>query len=115
MDSRKEKTPRVFVLQKQSRYDVSAVEAYSTEIVYIADRETLSPFDTYGLIELIKHVLVVNDFDIKKDFICLTGQSVLLAIFLSVFVHMFHYGHLRTLMFDARHNKYTLRILDFGV
>ena len=113
MAKQKEKSPRVFVLQKQSRYDVSAVDAYSKDIIYIADRETISPFDTFGLIELIEHKLIIENFRPAIDYICLTGPSVLLAIFLATFVSLFHYQSLRTLMFDARHNKYTIRMLEF--
>lgn len=106
---------RVFVLQRHSRYDISAVKSYSKEIVYVIDDEKVSPFDTLGFTELVKHKIIMNDFDPQKDFICLTGPSILLALFLAACVHKFHYGGIKVLIFDSRQNKYKLRILELGV
>lgn len=107
--------PRVFVLQRQRRYDISAVKHYSKELVYILNDEHINPFDTDGFIDLIRHRLVMEKFDANKDFICLTGSSILLALFMASIVWYTNgYANLKILMFDANTNKYKLRILNFG-
>ena len=108
-----EKNQRVFVLQKQSRYDVSAVKYYSSDIVYIADGENLNPFDTDLFAELVSHKLKMANFDADHDFICLTGSSVLLSIFLAILVRQFPYNsQFKILVYDARRSKYQLRLLN---
>ena len=107
--------PRVFVLQTQKRYDISAVKYYSKEIVYVLRDEHINPFDTDGFIELIKHRLIMEKFDPNKDFICLTGSSILLSLFIATIVWFTNgYSNLKVLMFDAKTTKYKLRILNFG-
>lgn len=109
--------PRVFILQDQrnSRYDISGVKYYSNELVYIINSERINPFDIDEFIELIKHRLIMEEFDPVADFICLTGSSVLLSLFLAVIVkHTNGYFNLKILIYDARNNKYKLRMLNFG-
>lgn len=107
------KEQRVFVLQKQSRYDVSAVKFYSPNIVYIADQENLNPFDTVLFAELVEHKLKVEKFDADNDFICLTGSSVLLVMFLAILVRQYIFNsQFKILVYDARRSKYQLRLLN---
>ena len=106
---------RVFVLQRQKRYDISAVEYYSKELVYVLNDEHINPFDTNGFVELIKHRLIMEHFDPNKDFICLTGSSVLLSLFMAIVIWYTNgYSNIKVLMFDAKTTKYKLRILNFG-
>lgn len=107
--------PRVFILQRQNRYDIGAVKYYSPDLIYIIEREHINPFDTFGFIELIQHRLIVEKFNPEKDFICLTGSSILLALFLATLVRDYHlYDQFKVLIFDAKTSKYTLRILNLG-
>lgn len=103
--------PKVFILQKQTRYDTSAVKSFSSYPVYIINQEHISPFDNAGFMDLVKHRLIMEKFDPDTDFICLTGSSVLLALFLAAVVQGNAYRNLKLLMFDARNHKYRLRIL----
>ena len=107
--------PRVFALQKQQRYDISAVKYYSKEIIYIIDDEHINPFDTHGFIELIRHKLIMNNFDPDIDFICLTGSSILLSFFLATLVRYHRCtDQFKVLIFDATRSQYKLRLLDLG-
>ena len=108
--------PKVFILQKQNRYDISAVKYYSDNIVYIINDERINPFDIQELTELVKHRLIMNNFNPEVDLICLTGSSVLLSLFLAtIVVHTGGgYSNLKVLIYDARNSKYKLRILNFG-
>jgi len=107
------KEQRVIVLQKQSRYDVSAVKYYSSDIVYIAEQENLSPFDTVPFAELVVHKLKMCQFDPANDFICLTGSSVLLSMFLAILVREYPFDtQFKILVYDARKSKYQLRMLN---
>lgn len=103
--------PKVFILQKQTRYDTSAVKNYSNYPIYIINQEHISPFDNVGFMDLVKHRLIMEEFDPNIDFICLTGSSVLLSLFLAAIVAEHTYANLKLLIFDARNNKYRLRIL----
>ena len=105
------KEPKVFILQKQKRYDTSAVKCYSKHPIYIIDQEYINPFDTTGFMELVRHRLIMETFDPNIDFICLTGSSILLSLFLAAVVKEYTYSNIKLLIFDARHNKYRLRIL----
>jgi len=113
MKQNMKKNQRVFVLQKQSRYDVSAVKFYSPDIVYIAEQENLNPFDTVPFAELVIHKLKMGEFEPANDFICLTGSSVLLSMFLAILVREFPYNsQFKILVYDARKSKYQLRMLN---
>ena len=104
---------RVFVLQKQKRYDISAVKYYSDEIIYVVNNdEHISPFDTDGFIELVTHRLIMANFNPEIDFICLTGSSILLALFMASIGSCYSYANLKILMFDARTTNYKLRLLN---
>lgn len=108
---------RVFILQDQrnSRYDISSVKYYSKELIYVIDNERINPFDINEFTELIKHRFIMENFNPEKDFICLTGSSVLLSVFLAVIVMKYSYaGQFKVLIYDARNNKYKLRMLSFG-
>lgn len=105
---------RVFVLQKQGRYDISAVKYYSKNIIYIVNDEHINPFDTSGFVELVKHRLIMEDFNPDFDFICLTGSSILLSLFLAVIVAHYNYTNIKILMFDAKLSRYKLRLLNLG-
>ncbi len=102
---------KVFILQKQNRYDTSAVKDYSNHLVYIINQEHIDPFDNAGFMELVKHRLIMEEFEPEKDFICLTGSSILLSLFLAAIVQEHTYANLKLLIFDARNHKYRLRIL----
>ena len=107
--------PRVFILQDQSKYDISAVKYYSNKLVFIVDRERINPFDIYEFTSLIKHRLTVEHFNPEIDLICLTGSSIMLSLFLATIVHWTNgYSNLKVLIYDARNSKYKLRILNFG-
>ncbi len=107
--------PRVFALQKQSRYDISAAKFYSKDTVYIVNDERINPFDTNELVELIQHRLVMEDFNPDIDFICLTGSSVLLSLFFGTIVRKFNFASsFKVLIYDARRSNYRLRIMNFG-
>lgn len=107
--------PRVFILQEQSRYDVSAVKYYSDKFVYIVSRERIDPFDIYEFTELVNHRLIMEEFNPEKDFICLTGSPILLSMFLAVLVRKYAYvDQFKVLIYDARNSKYKLRMLNFS-
>jgi len=107
--------PRIFILQSQSRYDISAVKYYSKELVYIIKQERINPFDINDFTELVKHRLIMENFNPEIDFICLTGSSVLLSLFLAIIVRKYTYcSQFKILIFDAATNKYKLRMLNFG-
>ena len=109
--------PRVFILQDQlnSRYDISGVKYYSNKLIYIINREHINPFDIDEFVELVKHRFIMEDFNPEIDFICLTGSSILLSLFLAIIVRKYAYaGQFKVLMYDARNNKYKLRMLNFG-
>jgi hypothetical protein len=106
---------RVFVLQEQKRYDISAVKYYSKEIVFVLQDEHVSPFDTYSFIDLVRRRLKVKEFDPENDFICLTGSSILLSLFMATLMQVnWHSKQFKVLIFDAKTSKYKLRILNFG-
>ena len=109
------KKPRVFILQNQSRYDVSDAKYYSDKFVYIINQERINPFDIDEFIELVNHRLTMEKFNPEIDFICLTGSSILLSLFLASIVKWTNgYSNLKILIYDSRNSKYKLRMLNFG-
>jgi hypothetical protein len=99
---------RVFVLQINGKYDVSAAKSYG-QIVYLVSSR-LNPFDLDKFVGTVEYELYSTyKFDAKKDAICLTGSSILVALFLAVLAH--HHKKINVLLFDAKTSKYRLRIL----
>jgi len=110
-----QRKPRVFILQNQSRYDISAAKYYSNKFVFIINKEHINPFDTYEFTELVRHKLIMESFNPERDFICLTGSSILLSLFLATLIRHYSYiSQFKVLIFDAKTNKYKLRMLSFG-
>ena len=108
--------PRVFILQDQrnSRYDISGVKYYSQELIYVINNERVNPFDVYEFTELVRHRLIMETFNPEKDFICLTGSSILLSLFLAAIVRKYvNACQFKILIFDAKTNRYKLRMLNF--
>lgn len=99
---------RVFILQKSNKYDVSAAGSYG-EIVYLID-DYLAPFDPDKTIQHIRHKLNETNFDPNEDAIALTGASILVSMFLSVLTY--DHRKIKTLLFDARTEKYKLVIIE---
>jgi hypothetical protein len=116
MKQKEKKESRVFVLQKQNRYDISSVKDYSKNIIYLAEDERINQFDTFGFIDLIVYKLRKFEFNPDIDFICLTGSSVLLSLFLATITRRYNmHDNFKLLMFNSKTNKYQLRIANFEV
>jgi len=103
-----QKRSRVFIPIDTDKYDVSNAKKFG-EIVYILD-DTVSPFNitetTYKIINSLKR----NEFDPRKDFICMTGNSIILC-WASISI-MTLFDKVNILLFDSRTDDYQVKTLE---
>jgi len=97
---------RVFIAEPSERYDLKPAEEYG-EITFLSTHG-FNPFDTEFVIEKITAALETAEYNPKEDFICLTGQSLLISMFLGVVAALYD-DPIRILLFDARKSVYRER------
>ena len=97
---------KVFLAEKNSKYNLSSANKFG-KLVFLSE-EQLNPFNTAEIAALF--ITGLQQFNPKVDFVCLTGASSVICIFLAVAVKL--YGSVKILMFDARETQYRERIID---
>lgn len=97
-----ETKPRVFLAEFNPKYDVHDAERYGT-LVHLLKAQ-MSPFDTTGMVEALRKALDDNCFDPERDFICMTGPSLVVAMLLGTITA--DWERVRLLMFDAKSHFY---------
>ena len=98
---------RVFLAEPNGRFDLSSAESFGV-IEYLSSRR-LDPFNTDTTVDFIKNRLQEVDFDLEVDFICMTGNSLILALMLSTAISSYY--SVKLLMFDAKNSAYRERIM----
>ena len=98
---------KVYLPTKNDRYDASLAEEYG-EILLLYEGH-LNPFNTDECVHLITQAFKLNKFDCDNDYICMTGQSLILSFTLAIAISL--YGKVNLLLFDATTNKYRCRKL----
>jgi hypothetical protein len=99
---------RVFLPVSYSKLDYSLAGDFG-EIVFVCE-EHLNPFSPDKCIEALMVGLSEENFDPEVDYICMTGQSLILAYTLSAAI--FVYGRVNILLFDATTNNYKMRVVS---
>ena len=99
---------RVFLAEESRRFDSSSAERYGV-LTYLS-AERLDPFDTTGIVDLLDRALSEHGFDPSRDYVCMTGNMLVVSIFLSVVLSTS--GRVRVLMFDARNSHYCERMIE---
>lgn len=99
---------RVFIPEENQRYNFDAAKTYG-ELLFMGEQGTVNPFKPDIEMDEMLNGLEDQDFDPKEDFLCLTGKSLVVALFLAAAVRK--YGTVKTLMFDARVSAYRERII----
>lgn len=99
---------RVFLAERNTRYDVSQAEQYGTIEYLLSD--SCNPFNTIGMVQRLEAALKEKEFDAKEDFLCMTGNALTVAILLSVILQ--HNPIVKLLLFDARLSLYRERIFS---
>ena len=103
--------PRAIFVARTPRFNVSSAEEFG-DITYVFDAErTPSPLNTDEIINKILDELSSMNYNPTVDFIALTGPSLLVALFLTCAMHDAGSQPVKTLMFDARYDKYIERIV----
>lgn len=101
---------RVFLPIANDRYDTSLAKEYGD--IYVLHDGHLNPFNTNECICLLKNALIERDFDPKKDYLCMTGQSLVLSLCLAVVTSV--HKRVNILLFDATTNMYRCRVVDLS-
>ncbi len=96
---------KVFLAARNLRFDLAALEPYG-EIQYFA--ESLNPFDTERCLRVFKDGLA-SDFDQSEDFICMTGNLLLVSMLMMMAYNEF--GSFKVLIFDAVNSNYRERVI----
>ena len=95
---------KVFLAAENSRFDLTALEPYGG-IHYFA--QSLNPFDTEHCLQVFNDGF--EDFDPTEDFICMTGNLVLVSMMMMITYKKFE--TFKVLIFDAVHSNYRERVI----
>ena len=98
---------KVFLVEPNPRYDLRGTRSYG-ELVFLCS-SSLNPFDTSNTIKQIIKSFNNSKYNPAEDYLCMTGQAIMLALFLSVALNK--YKEVKILLFDARESKYRSRIV----
>ena len=99
---------RVFLVEPNDKYDLSTAKEFGDITVLVSKR--LNPLNLTEVGERIAHALIDASFDKERDYICLTGQAITSAMFLTVASEL--YDSFKVLLFDARMNQYVTRTFN---
>lgn len=99
---------RVILAEPTPRLDLSAA-AHHGELTYLSDTQ-LNPFSPDGAIGIFKHRLQEIRFDPDVDLICLSGQTLTVALMMMAVANS--YPTVKLLMFDARQSSYKIRVVS---
>ena len=105
---------RVILLETtQGNIDVSRAARYG-ELTYLFERgdERCSVFNTDRYEQLLRSRLAGLKFDPTRDYVCVAGKIVCIAVLCSVIAA--EYGPFCMLMFDAHECEYVKRQLGLG-
>lgn len=98
---------RVFLAEPYSRTDVSSAEEFGEIVPLCTTLPALDPAKTAAILDA---AMERAGFDDEHDMICMTGNSIVLAVFLTVAIR--RYGCVNMLVFNARLNRYERKTFD---
>jgi len=96
---------KVFLAARNSRFDLAALEPYG-EVQYFAN--SLNPFNTEYCLQVFLEGLE-SDFDPTEDFICTTGNLLLVSMMMMIAYSKFE--TFKILLFDAVNSNYRERVI----
>ncbi len=91
---------------ENGRYDYSLAKSFGTVSVLCLDH--LNPFNTDDCVSIISKSLDEVGFDPENDYLCMTGQTIILSITLAVISA--RHEKINVLLFDAATNMYKCRV-----
>lgn len=100
------KTPRVFLAEPNRKFDFDGAKKFGSLINLSED--FLNIFDLNKTSEMLNSGFSTKKFDYENDFICMTGNSVILAVLLATATSKF--PSVRLLIFDSRQSIYCERV-----
>lgn len=98
--------PRVFIAEPNERFEFKSAKVYG-ELIYLSDVR-ISPFNPTDALLSISHAFTSKKFNPAEDYICMTGNAVILCYMFAVASHL--YKSTKILMFDSRTHSYCERI-----
>lgn len=101
---------RVFIPESAANFNMDGVAKFGELYPLITERQ--SPFHTEHYIATLRKALIAADYSPSEDFLCLTGRSISLALFLSVAISVAVDKPVKILLYDARSEVYTEREVD---
>lgn len=94
---------RVFIPEENPRYNIDAAKTYG-DLIYFGGKGSINPFIVDKAMDGMLRGFLEHEFDPEEDFLCLTGKSLVVALFLAVAIQ--NYGTVKTLMFTSRDSIY---------
>jgi len=99
---------RVFLAEPNPRYDISTAESFGT-VQYLLPNGC-NPFDMAGTSFQLIAALESIKFNPKQDYICMTGNTLTIAMLLSIVSNL--NDVVRLLVFDARRSAYIEKVFS---
>lgn len=102
-----QKSPsRVFLAEPNRRFVLTDAQKFG-KIEYLSD-DQLNPFSISKTMELLNDGFSSKNFDPENDFLCMTGNTLILSYTLSIAATRFK--SMKLLMFDSRTSCYCERM-----
>lgn len=105
------RAPIVVVPTQNPKFNLSAAESFGT-LTYLSSKATgksINPFKTGAAIEEICERLAQLEYDPDRDFVAMTGGTLLVTLLVLAVVA--RHGRVKVLFFDAVNNTYVVREL----
>ena len=100
--------PRVFFPVKIDKFDISHAEKFG-DIIFLSE-DYISPFNINEAIWKFMNTLLKSEFNPEEDYICMTGNSLILCWFSISIITVFE--KVKVLLFDSRAGQYQEKILE---
>ncbi len=102
------KMARVFLPEQSKDFNLKDASRYG-DIAFLSDHR-LNPFNPIQLAEDFVRSLKQVNFDPNKDYICMTGKTLILSVMFAVVCS--RHKKFNILIFDARNSTYAERIFE---
>ena len=102
--------PRVVVAEDNPRFCLDRAQTHG-QIVFLSNQK-LNPFTVDGVQGIFSHRLDEIRFDPNTDIVCLTGQSLTVALMMAVIGAKYKSHTVKLLMYNSTTSDYRLRVMD---
>lgn len=102
--------PRVIIAEATTRFSLEKAQNHGT--IVALSHTTLNPFTVDGAVGIFNRRLDDINFDPSIDFVCLTGGSLIVGLFMAVIGAKYKGKPVKLLMYHAETSDYRIRMME---